>query len=108
MSQFLLGSHGIGNRADSTPGGGWVEEKPGKVPSTLLHFFPLEAAGRPSFRLPGAQKGISGFCAPQHTVNPIHIHGHPGEEIGELEGGTFTNHEGVDSMKNAIADQGAT
>lgn len=86
----------------------WVEEKPGKVQSSPLYFFPLEPAGRPSFRLPGAQKGTSGLYAPQHVVNPVHIHGHPGEEIGELKGGALADHEGVHSMKNAIADQGAS
>lgn len=83
-----------------------MEEKPGKIQSTPLHFFLTRAAGEPQL-LPGAQKGTSGLCAPQHVVNPVHIHGHPSEEIGELEGGALADHEGVHSMKNAIADQGA-
>lgn len=99
------------NRTDSIPAGPWVGGWRKSLERTsLLHstFSPLESAsGRPSFRLPGAQRGTSGLCAPQHTVNPVHIHGHPGEEVGKLEGGAFANHEGVHSMKNAVADQGA-
>lgn len=111
MSQFLLRSHGVGNRADSTPGGaawvgGWRKSLERSSPPHSI-FFSLEPLVSPSFRLPGAQKGTSGLCAPQHVVNPVHIHGHPSEEIGELEGGALADHEGVHSMKNAIADQGA-
>lgn len=39
-------------------------------------------------------------------MDPIHVHGHPGEEIGELEGSAFPDHEGVDSVEKAITDQG--
>lgn len=78
----------MGDRAGSTP----LEEKPG---STTL----LQTVWR--------AEGSSRLSAPEHHVDPIHVHGHPGEEIGELERSTFPDHEGVDSVEKAITDQRA-